>query len=239
MYSSVSFLNREYRRRPNRKDLPRIVPAGRFFRVRHGYELPENNYLPPQYEPGISDAPLPSIVRFIGLPDFITVSDEWALIWVQMIQWASDYTVTWEESKQIWRSLIKNRTGFTDNNAPENGYRDPVMNENPTAENIAWGNCACTGNLLKKDLSGRIEALDFSKPPPPLDQLIAEWWKWNWATEIRKDFVLSSFPHIEVICGFPCGVPVPLPSMTGKLYINPEYIERVDSGKIYNIYERR
>lgn len=231
MISFVSFLNREYRRRPIRKDIPRIVPAtGRFFRVKHGYELEENNYSP------ITDEALPSIVRFTGLPDFITVSDAWAFRWVEMIHWASDYTITFDEAKQVWRKLISNHVAFTDNNAPENGYRDPVTNENPNAENFRWGNCACTGNLIKKDLSNRIEALDFSKPPPPLDVIISQWWKWHWATEIRRDLVVSAFPHIESVCGFPCGVPVPLPSISGYLYINPEYIDRVGNGTLYDVY---
>lgn len=232
--------NLEYRRRPRRKDLGLRVPAnGRFYRLPHDMEL----YGVTRQRAGGYEQPnavIPATRRFIkrepDYPDFMELSDAWCWRWVDMIHWASDYTITYQEACKVWRKLIERHTAFTDGYSPEEGYRDPVTGENEDKPNIHWGNIGMTGNIVKRLEDGRIEAFDMLKPPPPLDEIISQSWKWHWATEQRPEGTISNFPHIESVCGFPCGVPVPLVSEGGYLIMKPEYLQRVENGITYDAY---
>lgn len=231
---------REYRKIPRRRDVGLRVPmSGRFYRLPHDTELfgttrqRMEGYEQPR-------AVIPATRRFItrnpDYPDFTELSDAWCWRWVDVIHWASDYSITYQEAVKVWRKLIEQHTAFTDGYSPEQGYRDPVTGENPGKPNIHWGNIGMTGNIVKRLEDGRVEAFNVTLPPPPLEDIIAQSWKWHWATEQRPDGVISNFPHIEVVCNSPTGVPVPLVSPNGYLLMKPEYMERIENGVTYDCY---
>lgn len=218
-----------------RKDKNLRVPAlGRFGKLLHDTEL-----LGGVRNVGQKTA-IPSTRQFAQKPDFVTVPDAWAWRWVEMLKWAACDLLTDDEAKALWRSVIRNHVAFTDNHAPENGYRDPITGENPMADNIAWSTLGMTGNLVK--IIGAygeyriIEALDFSKPPPPLGDIILQPWLWHWATIVNLDGTMSNFPHLEAILGTPAGLPVPLVSIGGTQWVHYSYFTRVLNGAEYDVY---
>lgn len=234
----IRFYGLEYRKVPRRFDLGLRVPmVGDYRRIRKDTELPEFHFLPrqAQFVPGDKKAVIPATRRFKGV-QFITMSDAWCWRWVDMIHWASDYSITYDEACQVWRKLISEHTAFTDGHSPEAGYRDPITGENEGHPNIQWANLGMIGNIVKVGVNG-IECFDMTLPPPPLSDIIAQSWKWHWATEQTPTGVISNFPHIESIIGMPCGVPVPLVSYGGYQAMKDiNHFERVKNGARYDIY---
>lgn len=234
----ITFNSRQYRKKPRRFDLDLIVPLiGKYSRVKHDEELAEFDFKPRQAAPNYPDYAVPATRRFEGNPTSFELSDAWCWRIVDMIFWAADGSITYEEACKVWRNLIRYRTAFTDEGAPELGYRDPITGENPKAKNIRWWNGACIGNIVKVKWYGTIEAFDPTLPPPPLFEILSQPWKWHWSTEQQVDGTLSNFPHIEAVSGFPCGVPVPLFGLGGLQTIDIEYIDRVENGKRYEVYK--
>jgi hypothetical protein len=218
-----------------RRDKNLRVPAlGNFGRLYHDVELYGS-----VRDVGQKVA-IPSTRQFMMKPDFVTVPDAWAWRWVEMLRWAACDMIDQSQAKALWRSIIKNHTAFTDNHSPENGYRDPITNENPLADNIAWATLGMTGNIVK--IIGTygdyrvIEALDFTQPPPPLGEIILKPWLWQWATIVNLDGTMSNFPHLEAILETPAGLPVPIVSVGGTQWVHYSYFERVENGSLYDPY---
>ena len=246
--SVVTFAGREYRKVPRRFDKGLVVPStGKFMRLKRDAELAEWDYKPSQASFPLVDRnnTIPATRRFRTLPpdypNSIVMSDAWCWRCVDMIWWASDYSIDYQEAVKVWRKFIEFHTACTDGYSPEQGYRDPVTKENNDSPkgNIHFLNLGFAGNIVKRLDDGRIEAFDMLLPPPPLEDILTiHRHKWGWATEQRPDGVISNFPHIEAVCGSPCGMPVPIPSYGGFQVINSEYLERVDNGKEYDVYYR-
>lgn len=228
----------EYRKVPRRFDLGLRVPmVGDFRRIRKDTELEEFDFFPRQsgFPQVDKNAVIPATRRFKGV-QFVTLSDAWCWRWVDMIHWASDYCITYQEAVHIWRELISEHTAFTDGRSPEAGFRDPITGENPDKSNIQWANIGMIGNIVKVGTKG-VECLDMTQPPPSLEDIVSRPWLWHWATQQTPSGVISNFPHIESVVGVPCGVPVPLVSIGGwQAMKDINYFERVKNGARYDVY---
>lgn len=235
-----------------RRDVGLRVPAvGKFGILRHDFQLEEYNYGPRQYMPEYEQmVSVPATRRFFKRPDFVPFTAAWAWRWLDMLRWASNWLLPDAEIVNVWRRMISNHVAFTDNHAPENGYHDPVTGENAGKRIFEWASLGMAGNLIKiVESAGQyraIEAFDLSQPPPSLAEIIAQPWKWHWATEQSlyalggNRWVVSNFPHLEVVCkkyNLPIvGLPVPLVSLGGIQWVKIEHFDRIDNGATYSPY---
>lgn len=236
-----------------RRDVGLRVPtSGNYAILLPDHKLAEFNYKPRQLNPeyGAKYA-VPATRQFMQPPGHVTLPDAWARRWLEMIQWAANGLLSQRQLESVWWNLIRNRTAFTDNYSPQNNYRDPITGANPGRPNIGWATLGMIGNLLR--LRGRqngyqaIEVFDLRLPPPPLEEIIAQPWKWHWATEQSivelprdaeggRQWVISNFWHLEDALGLVTGIPVPLVSLGGIQWVDFDHIERIDNGAAYSPY---
>ncbi|KKQ34912.1 MAG: hypothetical protein US52_C0042G0008 [candidate division WS6 bacterium GW2011_GWA2_37_6] len=149
---------------------------------------------------------------------------------------------------EFYDNMIQDARAFTDSRNVQGGYRDQVTGRNMSMPDYEWRTKSTTGNLLRvvRDLGiyYEVEALDLSKPPPPLASIIDKPWLLHWATETGKrsdgSFYVSRFPQHKVIARVhgwtESGVPIPNTSLGGTYQILKRRVKTMQPGQSYSPY---
>jgi len=168
--------------------------------------------------------------------------------------------LTKAELKARWRALTVNSVAFTDKHSIDYGtrfrdgdktknYKDYILGENMSNRRpIAWKAISTGGNLVKIVSAPRtIEAIDFTKPLPSIDEVWEKPWLIHWATEEtldllpftatvdgeqRKVWRVSPFPQMR-----PVGTPFPIWGRGGLNRIrSTTSLKRIANGQTFSPY---
>lgn len=159
--------------------------------------------------------------------------------------YATPGTLTW-----YYVNMVEAHRAWTEAGSPEAGFRDYVTGRNPTAQPYQWLFRTTTGNLCKVIRTigtlVEVEALDATKPPPPLEWLVTQPHLLHWATEVGPNqypngtFPVSNFPQAEVVSqmhGLPfMGTPIPFLSLGGSIILDKKATSPVENGDSYSPY---
>jgi hypothetical protein len=214
----------------------RVPAEGTFRQLRHDFESSEWDYKPrsTKYGPGSPNAALPETVHFqpFDKQDFVPLTEEMQWFHFALLAKANP-TLSTDELKVRWRALTVNSVAFTDKHSidygtrffdgdPSKNYADYILGVNLyNPKPIAWKSMSTGGNLVKI-LGGTttIEAIDFTQPLPPIDEVWQKPWLIHWATEESLDqlpttatvdgvqrrlWIVSPFPQMR-----PVGTPFPI-----------------------------
>ena len=213
------------------------VPAeGTFRQLRHDFENPDWDHKPrsSMYNPGSRNSALPETVvlqPFDG-EDFVRLTEEMQWFHFGLLAKANPGLTT-AELKARWKALTVNSVAFTDKHSIDYGtrffsgdhtknYADYILRVNlDNPKPIAWKAISTGGNLVKIVAGpATIEAIDFTKPLPAIDEVWDKPWLIHWATEEtvdllpftatvdgaqRKVWRVSPFPQMR-----PVGTPFPI-----------------------------
>jgi hypothetical protein len=235
------------------------VPAdGTYFQLRHDFDNSEWGYKPRsiKYGPGSPNAALPETVHFwpFNSEDFVSLTEEMQWFHFDLLAKANP-SLTTDQLKARWRALTVNSVAFTDKHSIDYGTRfcdgDPTKNfadyilgvnlYNPKP--IAWKAISTGGNLVKVIGGGRtIEAIDFTKPLPSIDEVWQKPWLIHWATEETLDQLIdeagqkvwrvSPFPQMR-----PVGTPFPIWGRGGVNRVkSAASMKRLENGQVFSPY---
>ena len=240
------------------------VPAeGTFRQLRHDFENPEWGHKPRSsaFNPGSRNSALPETVElqpFNG-EDFVRLTEEMQWFHFRLLAKANPGLTT-AELKDRWKALTVNSVAFTDKHSIDYGtrffhgdrsknYADFILGLNlKNPKPIAWKAISTGGNLVKiVSLPRTIEAIDFTKPLPSIDEVWAKPWLIHWATEetldllpftstvdgaTRKVWRVSPFPQMR-----PVGTPFPIWGRGGVNRIKKTTsLKSVANGQVFSPY---
>jgi len=240
------------------------VPAeGTFCQLRHDFENRDLGYRPrsSEYKPGSPNSALPETVDFqpFHVEDFVPLTEEMQWFHFGLLAKANP-NLTTDELKARWRALTVNSVAFTDMHSidygtrfcggdPSKNYADYILGENLyNPKPIAWKALSTGGNLVKISVQPKtIEAIDFTKPLPSIDEVWQKPWLVHWATEEtidllpstvmidgaeRKTWRVSPFPQMK-----PVGTPFPIWGRDGRNRIQSELsLKSVSNGQMFSPY---
>jgi hypothetical protein len=181
-----------------------VVPAqGTFCQLRHDFESPDWGYTPRSsaYGTGAPIAAGPELVplRPFDGQDFVPLTEEMQWFHFGLLARANP-TLSTDELKARWRALTVNSVVFTDQHYIDYGtrfggtdltknYADYILGvnlDNPAP--IGWKTLSTGGNLVKIiGAPTTIEAIDFTRPLPSIDEVWQKPWLIHWATEETLD----------------------------------------------------
>jgi hypothetical protein len=240
------------------------VPAeGTFRQLRHDFENPEWDHKPRSstYNAGSRNSALPETVGFqpFNGEDFVRLTEEMQWFHFGLLAKANPGLTT-AELKARWRALTVNSVAFTDKHSIDYGtrffhgdatknYADYILGENlDNPKPIAWKAISTGGNLVKIVTAPRtIEAIDFTKPLPSIDEVWQRPWLIHWATEetvdllpftatvdgaTRKVWRVSPFPQMR-----PVGTPFPIWGRGGQNRVRiTSSMKSVANGQTFSPY---
>jgi hypothetical protein len=238
------------------------VPAdGTFFQLRHDYESQEWGYKPRSARPGSTESAGPELVGFepFNGEDFVPLTEEMQWFHLALLGKANPSLST-DELKARWRALTVNCVVFTDGHYIDYGtryggndltknYADYILGmnlDNPVP--IAWKALSTGGNLVKViSPPTTIEAIDFTKPLPSIEEVWQKPWLIHWATAQTLDLLpvttaidgvqrpewrVSPFPQMQ-----PVGTPFPIWGRGGKNQIaSAASMKSIANGEIFSPY---
>jgi len=241
-----------------------LVPAaGRFAQLRHDFESAEWGYKPRTYglSPSSPNIALPETIHFqpFDSEDFVPLTEPMQWFHFELLARANP-SLTTDELKQRWRALTVNSVAFTDKHSIDYGTRfyggDPTKNYadyilgvnlyNPKP--IAWKSLSTGGNLVKI-IGGAttIEAIDFTKGLPRVEDVWEKPWLIHWATEETTDLLpfvstidgvarstwrVSPFPQMR-----PVGTPFPIWGRGGQNRVgSASSLKAVSNGQSFSPY---
>lgn len=257
------------------KDINLTVPeSGQFVQIKHDYEIlgyPRQKDWGIEYPiPAIVNS-----VRLSHLGrgyDYVRLDRAWQFflrnlwswsVWdrAPMGKWEGKYqnesnpTMTFDRytaGSLLWyyAEMIQDARSHTDADSVEGGFADYVTERNVNAKPYSWLCKTTTGNLLKvigdEGMYWRVEAIDLSKMPPVLSQIVGKPWLLHWATEQsmsrRPDgsYVVDGYPQAEVVSkmmGLPrTGTPIPNFSLGGSYLIEKDATKAIANGAMYSPY---
>jgi GH25 family lysozyme M1 (1,4-beta-N-acetylmuramidase) len=222
------------------------TPAtGNYAQVVHDYEIGEPRSITLNYKKDPPANALPETFELLNPKEgFFPLSDAWQLWWYSLLRVASYNLIPDEELREAWRSLTEDSRAFTDHHSRVNGFTDYVLGINLYAKKPMMIKSLTTGGNLVKILSRSgtrftIECLNFSKAPPPVEDVwLKKPWLYQWATSESvlklpdKSFRVLSFPQLHSYNG----TPVPVGSFDGTQIIDRKFIKLLQNGKTYHIY---
>jgi hypothetical protein len=184
----------------------RVPPDGTFCQLRHDYESREWDYKPRSAMSGSQESAGPETVAFqpFNGEDFVPLTEEMQWFHFGLLAKANPSLST-DELKARWRALTVNCVVFTDEHYVDYGtrfggndlsknYADYILGmnlDNPVP--IAWKALSTGGNLVKiLSAPTTIEAIDFTKPLPSVDEVWQKPWLIHWATEQTLDLLPST-----------------------------------------------
>lgn len=203
--------------------------------------------------------------------DYVGMSKEWQYWLLSLWRWSLDDILPygeWEgtyknasnpdmvfdkytDGSLLWYydNMIQDARSHTDSDNVQGGFCDFVTGRNMGARPYAWLTKSTTGNLLRviRDLGTyyEVEALDLSKAPPQLSDVISKPWLLHWATETGKNadgaFYVSRYPQARYICktnGWTqTGTPIPNTSLGGSYKIMKRRTRLMQAGQRYSPYK--
>ena len=240
------------------------VPAeGTFRQLRHDFENPDWDHKPRSsaYSPGSRNSALPETVAFQPFDgeDFVRLTEEMQWFHFGLLAKANPGLTT-AELKARWKALTVNSVAFTDKHSIDYGtrffhgdrtknYADYILGVNlHNPKPIAWKAISTGGNLVKIVAAPRtIEAIDFTKPLPSIDEVWEKPWLIHWATEetldllpftatidgaSRKVWRVSPFPQMR-----PVGTPFPIWGRGGQNRIKKTTsLKSIANGQTFSPY---
>jgi hypothetical protein len=241
----------------------RVPAEGRFCQLTHDFENPEWDYKPRSsaYSPGSPNSALPETVHFQPFDgkDFVPLTE--AMQWFHFGLLAkANPTLTTDQLKARWRALTVNSVAFTDKHSidygtrffggdPSKNYADYILGVNLyNPKPIAWKSLSTGGNLVKIIAGATtIEAIDFTRPLPSIDEVWQKPWLIHWATEEtidllpstatidgadRKTWRVSPFPQMR-----PVGTPFPIWGRDGQNRVkSTASLKSVSNGQLFSPY---
>lgn len=202
--------------------------------------------------------------------DFVPLSEAWQYFMLDLWRWSLDDLLPfgkWEGTYKnasnpdmvfdkytagslLWYydQMIQDARSHTDSDNVQGGFCDFVTGRNMGARPYAWLTKSTTGNLLRviRDLGTyyEVEAVDLSKAPPPLSDVINKPWLLHWATETGKQVdgthYVSRYPQARVICKMngwkQTGTPILNTSLGGSYKIMKRRVKKVKAGERYSPY---
>ena len=240
------------------------VPSdGTFCQLKHDFESPERGYAPRslRYGSGAPSSAGPETIAFQPFhgEDFVPLTEEMQHFQFELLARANP-SLSSDELKTRWRALTADCMVFTDKHSIDYGtrfangdaaqnYADYILGvnlENPRP--IAWKALSTGGNLVKVIAAPTtIEAIDFTRPLPSIDEVWQKPWLIHWATEETLDLLSSTaaidgtqrktwrvlpFPHMR-----PVGTPFPIWGRGGQNRIAAAASMRsIANGQIFSPY---
>lgn len=202
--------------------------------------------------------------------DFVPLSEAWQYFMLEMWRWSLDDLLPFGEWEGTYKNasnpdmvfdkytfgsllwyydqMIQDARSHTDSDNVQGGFCDFVTGRNIGARPYAWLTKSTTGNLLRviRDLGTyyEVEAIDLSKAPPPLSEVVNKPWLLHWATETGKQVdgthYVSRYPQARVICktnGWKqTGTPILNTSLGGSYKIMKRRVKTVKAGVYYSPY---
>jgi hypothetical protein len=181
-----------------------VVPAeGTFCQLRHDFESPEWGYAPRSsgVAPALPNAAGPEIIPLQPFDDeeFVPLTEQMQWFHFGLLAKANP-GLSMDELKARWRALTVNCVVFTDEhyidygtrfggNDPTKNYADHILGMNlDNPKPIAWRAISTGGNLVKVIAPPTtIEAIDFTRQLPSIDEVWQKPWLIHWATEETLD----------------------------------------------------
>lgn len=202
--------------------------------------------------------------------DFVPMTRDWQYWMLNLWRWSMDDILpmgVWEGTYKnasnpdmifdkytlgslLWYydQMIQDARSHTDGDNVQGGFCDFVTGRNMGARPWGWLTKSTTGNLLKvkRDLGTyyEVEALDFSQPLPPIEEIADKPWLLHWATETGKridgSFYVTRFPQARSICRMngwkQTGTPIPNSSLGGSYKILKRRVRVMKGGQSYSPY---
>lgn len=159
--------------------------------------------------------------------------------------YATPNSLTW-----YYVNMIEAHRAWTESASTEAGFCDFVTSRNLGAKPYEFLLRPTTGNIARvlRDMGSEweLEALDITKPPPPMAEVTGKNYLTHWATEITTNklpdgrYVVSNFPQCETVSeayDLPYrGTPYPFISMGGTIRIKKYGVRLLEAGKRYSPY---
>jgi hypothetical protein len=202
--------------------------------------------------------------------DFVPLPEAWQYFMLNLWRWSMDDILPlgkWEgtyknasnpdmifdkytDNSMLWYydNMIQDARSHTDSDNVQGGFCDFVTGRNMGARPYAWLTKSTTGNILRvlRDLGTQyeVEAIDLSKDPPPVSELVQKPWLLHWATETGKrtdgSFYVSRYPQARVICKangwMETGTPIPNTSLGGSYKILKRRVRLMKPNQSYSPY---
>jgi hypothetical protein len=189
-----------------------------------------------------------------GKEEFVPLTEEMQWFHFGLLAKANPSLST-DALKERWRALTVNSVAFTDkhsidygtrfcNGDPTKNYADYILGANLyNPKPIAWKAISTGGNLVKIVAAPTtIEAIDFTKPLPTIDEVWRKPWLIHWATEETLDMLIdqggrkvwrvSPFPQMR-----PVGTPFPIWGRGGQNRVaTAASLKSIPSGQTFSPY---
>jgi len=195
---------------------------------------------------------LPATIPTLKL--FYTLSEAWQRFYFELCWLANHRALTMDEMLFAYRHLTKDSGGWRDrhtwNNVkdPEKVFTDYVLEMNmPPAVNYgdaAQQDLLSSGNIVKVIGEGRvsgesawkIETLDPSLPPPPIDEIWGKWWLVGWCTVSGYNWDTGAKARLKFPFFNGYGAPLMVLGRGGSNVVAKSWCEPIMNGTEYNLY---
>ena len=195
---------------------------------------------------------LPGTVPLRG-PDpgeFTPLTEPFQRLWHGMMNYASEASHSFAALEEIWRNVTISGRALTDGHSRGQWFADYILGVNLDGPPMAIKYLTMIGNVLRQTRRNGtriyVETLDIRKPAPSVEWVMERPWLCQWATESTvipygNQYVVSRW-HWNFYNGIKYGVPFPLVSHTGELWIdksdphNKGELRQLEPGKIISPY---
>ena len=233
-----------------------IVPGDAVYRqIPHDWESPDWDYKIRQkeldYKKFPPDSALPETVKLGGMNKnkWYPLTKEWQFFIYDLVK---KFAPDMDDAGVLaaYASLVEDHRAFTDHHYE--GYTDHVLGKDLDSPkgNYQWKYTLSTGGNLVKQLVDNgseiiIEALDVTKPPPPVDEVWNKPHLIHMATQITVEeladgtYKVVHFPQVRDKDNQKTGTPIPLLGIGGTNVIEKNKTKILTAGSEYRIANLR